>query len=85
MLKIKDDVTYQKLNALGFRLDRFNDCYDWSYGDLTFSIFRKSKKIMTFVEEGYETPELIYDEYTEIEELEEYFPRLIPLVEKVGD
>lgn len=29
MLKIKDDVSYQKLNAIGFKLDKFNDCYNY--------------------------------------------------------
>lgn len=85
MLKIKDNVTYQKLNSLGFRLDDFNDCYNWSYGYLTISISKKRRTLMTYVEEGYETLELVYDEFTTIEDLFEYFPRLIDLVENVED
>ena len=86
MLKIKDGVSYQKLNAIGFRLDDFNDCYTYEIDcDVSISIFNNNKHIMTFIEEGYEYRELAYDGFTTIEELQIYCPELIGLVEKIEE
>lgn len=46
MLKLKDNVTYQKLNAIGFRLDNFNNCYSCELLDGTeISIDKQNKYI----------------------------------------
>lgn len=86
MLRIRDKVNYQKLNAIGFRLDDFNDCYTYEVDeDVSISIFNNNKHIMTFIEEGYEYRELAYDGFTTIEELQSYCPKLLNLVEKVEE
>lgn len=86
MLKIRDDVTYQKLNKLGFRKDDFNECYDYEVNsDVTISIDIHNKILTTFVWEGYEYRELASDEPTTIEQLEYCFPKMIDLVEEVKE
>lgn len=86
MVKLKDNVTYQKLNAIGFRLDNFNECYIFEYGeDVTICIYKNNRILWTYIEDGYEYRELAYDGCTTIEELKEYCPKLAGLVEKVDD
>ena len=84
MLKIKDSVTYQKLNKIGFRKDYFNETYDYEIdADITISIDENDKRLTTFVESGYEIRELASDDYTTIEQLEYWLPEMVNLVEKV--
>lgn len=84
MLKIKDNVTYQKLNAIGFRLDNFNDCYDYEPdGSTIISIYKYNRQVTITYLSGYEIVE--QDEIEDItsEELYDYCPKLKDLVEKV--
>lgn len=87
MLKIKDDVTYQKLIGIGFHVNNWDGCYDYEYGeDVTIAIYKESREVWTYIEEYTgEYRELAVDEPTTIEQLESWCPKLIPLVEKVGD
>lgn len=84
MLKIKDNVTYQKLNKIGFRKDYFNETYDYEIdADITISINENDKRLTTFVESGYEIRELDSDDYTTMEQLEHWLPEMVNLVQKV--
>lgn len=86
MLKIKDDVPYQKLIGIGFHVNNWDDCYDYEYGeDVTIAIYKESREVWTYIVEGYEYKELAVEEPTSIVQLESWCPKLIQLVEKVGD
>lgn len=86
MLKIKDNVTYQKLNALGFRLDDFNDCYSYEADASTIiSVYKDNKQVTITYLSGYEIVEQDEIEDITFEELYFYCPKLKDLVEKVED
>ena len=86
MLKIKDDVTYQKLNAIDFRLDNFNDCYTYEPdGSTIVTIYKNNRQITITYLSGYEIVEQDEIEDISFEELYDYCPKLKGLVEKVGD
>ena len=87
ILKLKDNVTYQKLNKIGFRYDDFNECFEIEINeDVSISIWWKGNKTLTtFITEGYEYKELASDDYTTIEQLKHWLPQMINLVEKLGD
>ena len=84
MLKIKDDVTYQKLNAIGFKLDNFNDCYIYEPDSSTIiAIYKYNKQVTITYLSGYEIVEQDEIEDISFEELYDYCPKLKGLVEKV--
>ena len=86
MIKIKDDVTYQKLNAIGFRLDKFNDCYSCEILDGTeISVDRHSKIIYLIFKSGYEVIEYDDEEADSFEQIYYYCPELKGLVEQVEE
>lgn len=86
MLKIKDNISYQKLNAIGFKLDKFNDCYNYEYSKEIVISIDKYDKVISIVYITFYYDEGI-DEYDErnisFKELCEYCPKLKGLVEKV--
>lgn len=84
MIKIKDSVTYQKLNAIGFRLDNFNNCYSLELLDGTeISIDKEYKYIYFIFKTGYEVIEFEDREPESFEELYHFCPELKGLVEKI--
>ncbi|HAB66531.1 MAG TPA: hypothetical protein DCE23_04090 [Firmicutes bacterium] len=88
MLKIKDNVSYQKLVALGFRKDDFNNCYNYepdSETIITVYYYDNSKCVTITYVSGYEIKE--YDEIEDIsiDELKQYMPKLVDLLEKASD
>ena len=86
MLKVKDNVTYQKLNAIGFRLDNFNNCYSCELLDGTeISIDKQNRYIYLIFKSGYEIIEYDDKEATSFEEVYYFCPELKGLVEKVDD
>ena len=86
MLKIRDDISYQKLNSIGFRLDNFNDCYNYEYSKEIVISIDKYDKVISIVYITFYYDDGI-DEYDErnisFKELYEYCPKLKGLVEKV--
>lgn len=81
MLKIKDNVTYQKLNAIGFRLDNFNDCYQYEPDASTIvAIYKDNKQITITYLSGYEIVEQDEIEDISLKELYDYCPKLKGLV-----
>lgn len=86
MLKIKDDVSYQKLNSIGFKLDNFNDCYNYEYSnEVVISIDKYNKTIsIIYITFYYDEGINEYDERNiSFKELYEYCPKLKKLVKKV--
>lgn len=86
MLRLKRNVTYQKLNAIGFRLDNFNNCYSCELLDSTeISIDKDNKNIYFIFKSGYEIIEYDDKEAESFEQLYYFCPELKGLVEKVDD
>lgn len=83
MLKIRDDVTYQKLNAIGFRLDDFNNCYMYEPDSSTvIAIYKYNKQITITYLSGYEVIEQDEIEDISFEELYDYCPKLVRISRK---
>ena len=83
MLKVRKEVTYQKLIGIGFHSNDWDNCYDYEYGeDVTIAIDKDNREVWTYIEEySGEYRELAVDEPTSIVQLESWCPKLIPLVE----
>ena len=84
MLKIKDNVDLKKLEKLNY--DDFNEQYDYEYSiQITISIDKYLRTLITYFYDVGEMVELNCERDTTIEDLIEYAPFLMSLVEKVED
>lgn len=82
MLKIKDNVDLKELDNLKY--DDFNEQYDYEYSrEIIISIDIYSRTLTTYFYDIDETVELNNELDTTIEDLKEYAPFLIDLVEKI--
>ena len=83
MLKVREDVPYQKLTGIGFHTNDWDNRYDYEYGDVTISISKKTREVWLFIEEySGEYRELAVDEPATMIQLGKWCPKLIPLVER---
>lgn len=82
MLKIKDNVDLKKIKKLKY--DDFNEQYDYKYSrEIEISIDKYSRILTTYFYDIGEIVELNNELDTTIENLKEFAPFLIDLVEKV--
>lgn len=82
MLKIKDNIDLKELEKLNY--DDFNEQYDYEYSSqITISIDEYSRTLTTYFYDIGEMVELDCERDTTIEDLKEYAPFLIDLVEKI--
>jgi hypothetical protein len=84
MLKIKDNVDLKELEKLKY--DDFNEQYDYEYSsEIIISIDKYLRTLTTYFYDVGEMVELDCERDTTIEDLKEYAPFLIDLVEKVEE
>lgn len=86
MLKVKDNVSHQKLNALGFYKNDWENSYDKETDyDCTISMDIENRLLTTYCfSGGYETVELESNDWTTIEQIEFLVPKMKDLVEAVS-
>lgn len=83
MLKIKDNVNLLKIKKLKY--DDFNEQYYYEYSkEIKISIDKYSRILTTYFYDIGEIIELNNELDTTIEDLKEFAPFLIDLVEEVG-